>query len=135
MKKWDLKPTVSIGKVRFQAPRAEVRNQVGSSFREIKKNIFSKNTMDAYESFHVFYSESNEMEAIEFFGGNKLTLNGKTLFPGTISNAQQMISDLTGDESGYISKKMSIGIAVSEDDPTVIDSVLVGCLGYYGSYL
>ena len=87
--------------------------------------------MDAYESFHVFYSKGNEVEAIEFFEGNILTLNGKTLFPGRVSTARKIIPDLIDDGDGYISTSMSIGITVSADDPEEIESVLVGCKDYY----
>ena len=131
MKKWEVKPTISVGGVRFHESRSAVRNRLELSYKEIKKSNFSKNTMDVYESFHVFYNENDKMEAIEFFAGNILILNGKTLFPGKLSNAQKLISDFTDDGDGCISRRMSIGITLSADDPTSIESILVGCNGYY----
>ena len=131
MKKWEVQPSVSVGGVQFLTHRSEVRKQIGLDYKEMKKSIFSKNTMDAYDTFHVFYGERNEMEAIEFFEGNKLTISGKTLFPGKVSMAQKLIPDLMDNEDCYISTNMSIGITVSSDDPEKIESVLVGCKGYY----
>ncbi len=29
---------------------------------------FSKNTMDVYENFHIYYTEDNKVDAIEIFG-------------------------------------------------------------------
>ena len=97
----------------------------------MKKSAFSKNTMDVYESFHVFYNENDEMEAIELFEGNRLSLDRKTLFPGSIRNAKKLIPDLKENGGSYISASMSFGITVSPDDPDLIESVLVGCKGYY----
>ena len=131
IKKWTIKPLVSIGEVQFHSARREVRELIGLGYTEMKKSVFSKNTMDAYDSFHVFYNEDNEMEAIEFFEGNRLTLNRKTLFPGRISNAQKVIPDLKEDGECYTSVAMSIGLTISPDDPDLIESVLIGCDGYY----
>ncbi len=131
MYKWEIVPLKSVGKVSFGDDRVAVRNLLGDDYREIKKSIFSENTMDAYPTFHMYFTKDNQLEAIEFFSENKLLLAGKKLFPGKIKQALKLVSDLQADGNYYTSTSMSIGITVSADDPNTIESVLVGCAGYY----
>ncbi len=134
MKEWEIVPLRSIGKVSFGDDRTAVRSVLGDDYREIKKSIFSENTMYAYPTFHVYYTKDNHLEAIEFFPENKLLLAGKKLFPGKIKQALKLVSDLQAEGDYYASTSMSIGITVSADDPSIINGVLVGCAGYYETH-
>ncbi len=131
MKKWIIVPLKSMGKLTFGDDRTVVRGLLGDDYREIKKNIFSENTMDAYATFHVYYNRDNQLEAIEFFAENRLIIAGKKIFPGKISQAQELVPDLQAEGDYYTSTTMSIGIAVSPDDPETMQSILIGCSGYY----
>lgn len=131
MKKWTIIPTNSINGIPFLASREEVRDSLGMAYHEIKKSPMAQNTMDVYDGFHVFYDINNQFCAIEFFGDLKLSVGGKTVFPGTISKAKKVIPDLEYDGYGYTSTSQSVGITVNPDNENQIDGILFGCLSYY----
>lgn len=69
------------------------------------------------------------MEAIEFFGGDiNLSINSRSVFPGKLSLAKEILPDLEERFGSYISRMYSVGICAEED---MIVSILAGCKDYY----
>ena len=128
MKNFDVVIGKEVNKVAFGTSRDAVRNAFGEKFKELKKNIFSKNTMDAYDSFNIYYSKDNAFEAIEFFEGVTVRINGVMVFPGSVETIKQIITDLEDEGDGYLSRKKSIGITTENEE---IKSILFGEPGYY----
>lgn len=131
MKKFEVKVKKSVNAAEFGCDREKTREVFGNGFREIQKNKFSLNTMDAYESFHVFFTKDNKFEAIEIFGDIKVTVNGKKIFPGGVDKAVNALPQLKREDYGLIDKSNSIGITLSQDDENRIESIMFGCEGYY----
>ena len=129
MKKWNLVPGKSIGPLEFGMDRASVRELIGEKFKPFKKSLFSKSLSDSYKSFHVYYSKEGVLIAIEFFDGVEITLDGQKIFPGNFEKARSSIKGLNEQSGIYISKSMSVGITLSDADG--IETLLVGCKGYY----
>lgn len=131
MKKFDVKVKKSVNAAEFGCSREKTREVFGKKFQEIRKNKFSLNTMDAYESFHVFFTEDNKFEAIEIFGDIKVAVNGEKIFPGGVDKAIKALPELKKDDYGLIDRINSIGITLSQDDENKIEAILFGCEGYY----
>lgn len=131
MKKFEVKVKKSVNAVEFGCSREVTREVFGKDFREIRKNKFSQNTMDAYDSFHVFFTKDNKFEAIEIFGNIKVVVNGEKVFPGGVNKAIKALPKLERDDYGLIDKNNSIGITLSQDDENEIEAILFGCEGYY----
>ena len=129
MKKLIVVPTESVNEVCFGASREEVRKEFGKKYKEMKKTPLSKNTMDAYEDFHVFYSEDDKFEAIEIFGKVKVLVEDEKIFPGEKDAAMSLASDFMEDSESYISTSKSIGFSI--DSKEKIESILFGCKKYY----
>jgi len=128
MKNFDVVLGKKVNNVLFGTDRDAVRKVFGKKFNEIKKNIFSKNTMDAYDDFHIYYSKDDTFEAIEIFGKFTVKIEGVKVFPGSVETIKQVITDLEVDGDGYLSRKNSVGITTEGDE---IKSILFGELGYY----
>ena len=128
MKNFDVVPGKTVNNISFGTSRDAVRKVFGKNFLEIKKNIFSNNTMDVYDDFHIYYDEDDTFEAIEIFGKNTVEIEGVKIFPGNIETIKQLITDLKADEYGYLSQKKSVGITTEDDE---IKSILFGERGYY----
>lgn len=128
MDKWTAIPQIEINGVKFGMPRSEVRNILGSKFKEFKKSKFSKNTADDFGVCHVFYTREDKCEAVEVFSGCEVSVNGELLFPLDIPSLKKRIADLEEDTGSYISKKLSIGIYAPTGTP---ESILFGGTGYY----
>lgn len=131
--KFEVIPQISVNGVFFGTNREETRKAFGAHFKEFKKTSFSKNTTDAYDSFHVFYTSDNKFEAIEFFGNVKVLIGKRLVFPGKVSRIQKLFEDFEDDGEGFTSIKYSIGITIDEDNPLKIDGILFGSEGYYES--
>ena len=128
MKNFDVVLGKKVNNVLFGTDRDAVRKVFGKKFNEIKKNIFSKNTMDAYDDFHIYYSKDDTFEAIEIFGKFTVKIEGVKVFPGSVETIKQVITDLEVDGDGYLSRENSVGITTEGDE---IKSILFGELGYY----
>ena len=115
-------PFKGASDIQFGDNRDKVR-QLGT-FEEFKKNRFSKNTTDDFGSFHVYYDESNNVEAIEFFPDSILMFNRKNLF---MLNPQELTKTLN-DSSAVIEESdisfPSYGMDVSFDGDAII-SILI----------
>lgn len=126
---WSIIPTVSINGIEFGTDRSIVRKILGKPERTFRKSPTSDNTSDAYSNYHVYYSADNKLKAIEFFGSEiSLSINSHTIFPGNLSTARVLLTDLQDSNGSYISKSASIGIYAEEDS---IISILIGCKNYY----
>jgi len=128
MVRFDIDPTVSVDEIKFGSSRSDVRNRYGEC-EEFKKNKYSKNTTDDFGDFHVYYTEDDEFEAIEFFPDDSYSIfiNGKKL-TNNISELKEMFPDLVEDSDSYTSVKCSVGF---DYDDGCIESILFGCQDYY----
>lgn len=131
MKKIEVIPNTSVGKVAFGCDREIVRSVFGKKYKEIKKNSLSKNTMDVYDDFHLFYSKDNEFEAIELFGKIQVVIDGEIVYPGKIDRIKKLFPNISFDGYGWIDKSNSLSIVASQDDENVIGSILFGKTNYY----
>lgn len=128
MDKWIVIPLQSVGKIKFGMRREEVRSIINKNYTEYKKNRYSQNTTDDFGFCQIFYDKKNLCEAVEIFEEVEVSMNGITLFPGSVDTAYQIIPGLVQDEYGLTSTIQSIGISVLEGK---IESILFGRQGYY----
>jgi hypothetical protein len=127
MMEWNVKPAADINNIAFGTDRETVRAELGAPVKEFKKSKYSKNTTDDYGKFHVFYDADNNLEAIEIFEGT-VSVEGKKIFPGSLRNVMSLDDSFEQDEEGCTSSKLEIGVYAPGGN---IESVLIGCEGYY----
>lgn len=128
MDRWELKPLMSVGTIKFGMARDEVQNLLKEKCTEFKKSKFSKNTADDYGRFHVFYTPDNKVDAVEIFEGIEIVLNGDVIFPIKTGDIEKLIPGIVKDGDSYTHVSQSIGF---EADSTRAQSILVGSKGYY----
>lgn len=128
MDKWKVTPLKAVGKIQFGMPRDAVRKIMGNIYKEYRKNKYSKNTLDDFGFYHVFYDMNDMCEAVEIFENVEIEIDDIQIFPGTVSNAYRIIGDLAEGEGGLISISQSVGISVSDGR---IESILFGKKDYY----
>ncbi len=127
MKTINVIPLSEVNGVKFGMKREEVRSCFGNA-KEFRKSKFSKTTTDDFGFCHVYYNINDECEAIELFDECEVKINGITVFPYESDTLKKMITDIEEDDTGFISKNLSIGI-YSPDGK--MESILFGCKGYY----
>lgn len=66
--------------------------------------------------------------AVEFFGEINLIFKNRNLFELEKEELADLFSDIKEEYGSYISAKYSVGISYDEKQ---IESILVGCKGYY----
>lgn len=120
----------SVNGISFGSSDRVVHKEFGKAKRTFKKAFFSKGHTDAYNDFHIFYSDKGQFEAIEVFGEVSVSVNGETVYPGTLAKAKKAIPGLSGEHEDFTSNKASVGITTDEDGKN-ISSILFGCAGYY----
>lgn len=109
----------------FGTDRSVVRKLLGKPKRVFRKTSDSVSTTDAYSDFQVYYSAEDKLAAIELFGDEiSLSIDSRTLYPGTLSEAKKVFPDLEECYGSYLSRSASIGIGAEED---AIVSILAGC--------
>ena len=128
MDKWHIVPGKSVGKIEFGMKREDVRAILGDKYEEFKKSEFSVNTTDDYGFLHVFYTEDNQVEAVEVFEDIELVLGGITVFPIQTSHIGEALPGISEDEWGFTDEERSIGYEIDGENAT---SILVGCERYY----
>lgn len=128
MERWELIPLKSIGKVKFGMGRDEARRLLGDNYTEFKKSKFSKNTTDDYTKFHVFYTSDNKVDAVEFFEGIEIMLDGKVIFPISSDEIESSIPGIVREGDSFTHAKKSIGLEVESGKA---ESILVGSEGYF----
>jgi len=131
MKKMVVIPMEQIDGIEFGCERELARKGFGKKYKEIKKSVLSKNTMDAYDDYHVYYSPQNTFEAIEVFGKVKILVEGEKAFPVTIEEAKEFLGDFDTKGDQLISKDMGIAYTVSPEDDNKIEAIMVGGKGYF----
>lgn len=127
-----IEPSKSVNGIPFGAGRDLIRRGFGRAYTEMKKNLFSKNTMDAYENFHIYYTEDNKFDAIEIFGSIKVLIGSTVVFPGTVDKIISLLESPERNEESIISRTMSIGVTVDLDEGNKIAGILFGSEGYFG---
>ncbi len=128
MDNWIAIPLKKVNDIEFGMSREEVRKKFAVPVREFKKSRFSKRTTDDFGCCHVYYDENDQCEAIEIFDDIAIYMDHKKIFPATIKEACEIITDLKKEDDSYISEKMSVGIYAPGDK---MESILFGCEGYY----
>ena len=128
MDKWKIVPGKSIGKIEFGMDRENCRALLGDNYEEFKKSEFSTNTTDDYGFLHVFYTEDNQVEAVEVFENTELVIDNTTVFPIQTSRIAEALPGISEDEWGFTDEERSIGYETDGENAT---SILVGCDGYY----
>jgi hypothetical protein len=128
MDRWEFKPLVSVGIIKFGMSREEVRDLLGGEYTEFKKSKYSKNTTDDYGSFHVFYTIENKVEAVEIFDGIEIVWNDEIIFPIAMNEIEDKISGIEKNGNEYTHIGMSVGISAGD---AKAESILVGEKGYY----
>ena len=121
-------PYTSVGAIKFGEAREEVRKTLGT-YKEYKKNKFSKNTLDDFGFCQVFYNLENKVVAIELYRNAELVYNNVNLFS---LNKAQLTSLLSGQEiveDEYGLTIPSLGLSITFIDFTP-DSILAYQRGY-----
>lgn len=121
-------PYKSIGSILIGSSREIVRKN-NPNFQEFKKNRFSRNSTDDYGLYHVFYTTSNYVEAVELFKEIDIILNGKRI---TSLSLDELISCLSDPKMTKESDNINFptyGLSVSIQSGT-IESYLFYARGY-----
>ncbi len=129
MEKWEFKPTKSVGNISFGMSRDDVHKVIGNDFKEFKKSRFSKNSTDDYGKFHVFYTQDNYVEAVEFFEEIEIYMDENKLFPADIPIIEDIIGTMEEESGSYIQKRKSVGVYAPDGK---VESILLGAKGYFG---
>ena len=137
MYKADFLPYIGTEKIKFGSTRDETRKTLGT-FKEFKKNKFSKNTTDDFSFCHVFYDGENKVEAIEFFDSTEFLYEGKNLFSFQFDKLESFLGNnaitFQEDDSGLRSD--AIGLSVfspgKNKGEKKIETILIYKKGYYG---
>lgn len=132
MKKIVINVLKDVNGVPFGAEREAVRKEFGKKYKEMKKSIFSKNTMDAYDDFHIYYTGDNKFDAIEIFGKIEIKMNGMVVYPGKVSDIESLLAFPKKNSDGIISESMSVGITIDQGNADKIEAILYGSEGYFG---
>ena len=130
-KRFIITPKIKAGNVCLKDSRDEVRQTLGS-FKEFKKNRFSRNTTDDFEICHVYYNIDNKCEAVEFFNESEIIFSEQNLFDLNYSDIQKMFSkldtNLITNSYEITSKKIGISMSFSDGKP---ETILVFSEGYF----
>ena len=122
----ELIPYIKVGNIAFEEKRSLVRVDY-PNFREFKKTPISKNTADAYTGFHVFYDTNNEVEAVEFFHGESLILDGINLFSLSKDDLVNKFPDCVEEDGSLNCVKEGFVVSFAHN---AIDGILVYRKGY-----
>ena len=122
-------PYESVGSIRMGSSREVVRNN-NPEYREFKKNRFSKNTTDDYGTYHVFYTKSNCVEAVEIFKGIDIVLNDIIISSLSIDELICRLSDSKIIKESDSVNFPSYGLSISIQSGT-IESYLIYAKGYW----
>lgn len=129
MKQVTFVPYESIGSIRIGSSREVVRTN-NPEYREFKKNRFSKNTTDDYGTYHVFYTRSNFVEAVEIFKGIEILLNNIKISSLSLEELICCLSDskMTKESDSINFPSYGLSISVQNDE---IESYLFYARGYW----
>ena len=121
----------TVNGVPFGEKRQRVREAFGDDFKEMSKTLFSKNTMDAYSNFHIFYTPDDTFEAIEIFPENNIIVDGKNI-EWTYSAVQTWLKEVDStmiiNTEGILSNILSVGIYAPNGK---IESILCAGENYF----
>ena len=131
MKSIIIVPNFCVETIEFGCDRKITRSIFGNDYKEIKKNIYSTNTIDAYSNYHLFFSADNSFIAIELFGDIQIIVNEKVVYPGNVEEIKKMFPEMQYDGYGWIDRSNSLAVTVSQDDENYIESILFGKKNYF----
>lgn len=129
MDKIEIEPYERAGNIKFGSERETVRKD-NENFKEFRKSRFSKNSTDDFSSFHVFYSEDDRVEAVEFFRESNLYFHDIQLFSQSYGDLKARLNTLDSNitEDGIYK---TLGFSVYSPDGEQVESILVFGKGYY----
>ncbi len=122
-------PYESIGSIRIGTSRDVVRKN-NTDFHEFKKNRFSKNSSDDYGAYHVFYTSSNCVEAVEIFKDIEIIINGINLSLLSLDGLISCLSDAQMTKESDFINFPTYGLSVSLQSGA-IESYLIYSRGYW----
>ena len=131
MKTFRVEAVKSVDNVAFGATRKEVRTHLGDEYREMRKSKYSKNTMDAYDICHAYYTPENTLEAIEIFPEATVIFNGQpipTEYEAAVQWLKSLTSDVQIDEDGAMSVKLGLSLYAPDGK---IESIMVADDKYF----
>lgn len=127
MNKINVIPLKEFANVKFGMKRTDVRNVLGNA-KEFKKTKFSKISTDDFGFCHVYYDEKDRCEAVEIFDDTEVFVNGKKVFPVSITDCEKVFTDLIKDGDDYTSIENSVGIYAPGNR---MEGILFAVAGYY----
>ena len=131
MKEMEFIPLEMVDGVTFGETRDKVRVKFGQAYKEFKKSRFSKNTADAYEFFHVYYTDNDLFEALEVFPEAKLkTKDGFVLneYSQSLVWLKSLDSETEVNNDGATSYELGISIYAPDEK---IESIIIAEKDYY----
>ena len=131
LKEFIIKNKNQVGDIKMGMSREDTRKCFGN-YKEFKKNKFSKNTSDKFNSFTIFYDENDKLEAVEFYNDSKLIFNSVNLFEQSYDKLKNILSkednQLNIDGNYTTSYKLNISLSSADNN---IESILFFRDGYY----
>lgn len=134
-----IKPQKGIDQIEFGMKRADLPSLLGMTPVAKKKSVFSKNTFDIFQDFHVFYDLENNVEAVEVFKGKKpVEIENQNLFSMSRIALEALIQSkglsFIMENDSLICESLGVSfyipISKNEPDPTP-EGILVFRDGYY----
>ncbi len=129
MQQMNFLPYESIGSIHFGESRKDVRNG-NSNYQEFKKNRYSKNTTDDYGNYHVFYTVSNCVEAVEVLDGIDIILKGTNITSLPLEKLIAYLSDskMTKEDDSINFPSYGLSVSIQENS---IETYLCYTRGYW----
>ena len=126
---WNVELLKGINGIEYGTSRDEVRKLIGLPYKE-GHSVLDFGVYHDYfgDSCCVEYDCSFKMIAIEIYRREIIYISGKKVFPGDISEYSEFVDDFVEDEDGYISRRKSVGLYLSNGK---IESVTFGQKNYY----
>jgi hypothetical protein len=128
--RYTVKPYERFGEILFDEPRDTVRLKLGT-FKEFKKNKFSKNTMDDCGDILVSYDELDKVNAVQALRA-EVYIGETKVFPCSKREFIAIISELDNTyfttEDSVESVVLGICAYAPEDD---VEALVVYRHGYY----
>ncbi len=140
MKTFKIKTYEAVGDLTFKMNKNQVRKILGNDYKEFKKSRLSKTLTDNYKYAHIYYNENDNLDAIEFFNEDdlSLTLNGKNLTDFSYNDLKIFIltldKNLIIEADNFTSKKLGIGAYapnIVDDKNAISETIIVFKEGYY----
>ncbi len=141
MKEFQIQPYNAVGGLTFGIDRNQVRELLGSNYKEFKKSKFNKINTDDYKFAHIYYDENKNFNAIEYFNteDTSLLLEGHNLMSMKFIDLQALFvkrdKKLVIGTDSLTSYKYGVAFyapTFNENPSTKAESIIVFQKDYYG---